>query len=72
MEVFSFGKPYHEFLDESGYVPVGDNLALPFLHSEYCFGDLDGHILPDLYLAAETPVVMLFTPREEACLGWQY
>ena len=53
-----------ELLDEAGHVVVGDDLALPLLDAEDLFGDLDFHVLLDLHLATEAPVVGDFLAGE--------
>ncbi len=69
VDVFAFGEFYGEFLDEGGYVLVGDNLALEFLHAESAFGNGNLDVVLDLDLAAEAPAFLDLLAGEETGLG---
>ena len=67
--MLALGQLDDELLDESGDVVVRHHLALPLLDAEHRCGHFDLHVLLDLDLTAQTPVVEYLTTVEEARLG---
>ena len=61
---FTFRQTNDKLLDERGDVVVRNHLALPLLDAEHFFGDLDLHVLFDLHLATQAPVVSDFFTGE--------
>ena len=71
LEVLALGQLHDELLEESRDIAVRDHGALPLLDAQHGLGNTDFHILLDLHLAAETPVVLGQLARDEARLGGQ-
>ena len=69
--MLALGQCHDELLDEGSDVLIGDNLAFPFLHAQYAFGHLDGHIAFYFNLTAQTPVVLLLLAAEVRYFGRQ-
>ena len=67
----TLGEFHNELLHEGRNATVRDNLALPFLNTQNAIGNLDFHILLNLHLATQTPVLFLLTTSEEVNLGRQ-
>ena len=67
--MLALGQLDDELLDEGGDIVVRHHLALPLLDAEHRCGHFDLHVLLDLDLTAQTPVVEYLTTVEEARLG---
>ena len=60
-----------EFLDECSHIVVGYDLALPLLDAEYRIRNGNLHVLLDLHLTAQTPVLTNLLAVEESGFGRQ-
>ena len=66
MQMLSFRKFHHEFLDEGGDIVVGNDFAFPFPDAECGFRYDNLQVFLYLYLTSEPPVVEDLFPAEEA------
>ena len=69
VERLAVRQAHHELFDEGGHVVVRYHFAFPLLDAKDFFGDLDLHVLFDLDLATQAPVVGDFLAREVGLLS---
>ena len=69
--MLSLGEGNDKLLDEGSHIPVGNNLAFPFLHGKSRCRDFDRHVVLDLHLTSEAPVVLHFLACEMHAFGRQ-
>ena len=71
VHVLARGQGNDELLDEGGHVLVRDHGALVLLDAEDFVGHLHRHVVPDLRLAGQSPVVFHLFAAEEDLFGGQ-
>src|SRR3989344_5651810 len=72
VDVLALGQTKRQLLDEGGHVGIGLHRALPLLHAEDFFRDLDLHVRLDRGLAGQTPSLTGLTTGEVRLLGGQH
>src|SRR5690554_3493147 len=70
--ILAFGQNQGQLFNESGHVGVGTHGTLPLLDAKHLFGDLDFHVLLDVYLTRQTPALVGLTAGEVAAFSRQH